>query len=102
MCRAKTLKLHTGLGMRLARQGEHRAGLTLLALALRQAVAMDAPVLEAKIRNSLALVFHMAGQPGRARRQMDRALTLTRASVGTDNGFFATLARNRDRMAEAA
>ncbi|MFW5488319.1 MAG: hypothetical protein ACNI3A_07875 [Desulfovibrio sp.] len=94
MCRAKTLQILNRLGMRLAGQKEHRAALTLLALALRESLQAGSQMYEAKVRNNMALVFGNAGKSALAERQLARAMRLTEAKVGTDNKFYKVLSTN--------
>ncbi len=91
---AKDLKMLNRLGMRLAGCGQHRAALSVLALALRQALHCRAVLQEAKIRNNLALVLTMAGKPHLARRQLIRAMGLVAARVGIHNRFYRLLRAN--------
>ncbi len=98
MCRAKTLQMLNRLGMRLSGQGEHKAALTLLALALRESLQAGAPMYEAKIRNNIALVLGGAGRHDLARRQLDKAMRLTALKVGTDNRFYKVLHTNLSEL----
>ncbi len=94
MCRAKELRMLTTLGMRLAGQNEHRAAQTLLALALRRAINIGSPMLEAKACSNIALALHMAGRKSLAKRQTKRAMHLTAQRVGTNNSFYQRLQAN--------
>ncbi len=110
MCNAMQITLLNKLGMRLAGQGQHRAGLTLLAQALRLALRQKAVMYEARIRNNMGLVLHMAARPYLARRQFIRAMGLVALRVGADNQFYRllqanlaeTLHRDKDPARQAA
>ncbi len=94
MCNAMHISLLNKLGMRLAGQGQYRAGLTLLAQALRLTLRQKSAVNEARIRNNLGIVLEMAERPYLARRQFVRAMGLVALRVGTDNPFYRLLQTN--------
>lgn len=94
MCAAKTMGMFNQVGMRLHRQGQHQAALTLLGLALRQSLKMGVPMHEAKIRNNMALVLAASGRAHLAQRILARALRLVVRKVGADNRFYRVLYNN--------
>ncbi len=98
MCRAKELSMLNRLGMRLAWQGHYRAGLILLALALRQSLKAGSVMQEARIRNNMALVFHLGGKDHLAKRQISKAMSLVAARVGSDNKFYKLMEANLSRL----
>jgi hypothetical protein len=94
MCAAKTMGMYNQLGMRLHRQGQNQAALTLLGLALRQSLKMRVPMHEAKIRNNMALVLAACGRTHLAQRILARALRLVVRKVGVENRFYRLLHAN--------
>ncbi len=94
MCAAKTMTLLNRLAMRLHREGEHRAALVLLGLALRESLRRQSLLHEAKIRNNVALVLALSGRRRLAQRQLARALGLVARRVGCDNALFSLLQTN--------
>ncbi len=98
MCAAKTLTQLIRLGMELSRQGQIRAGLMLLARALRQTLRLDKPLAQAVVRNNLALLFQLQGAPRLAMRQLDRAMSLVEANSAPGSRFHNLLRTSHDRL----
>ncbi len=91
---ATRLKMLNKLGMRLASDGQHRAALMLLGMALRLSLNKGLVMQEAKIRNNIALVLHLSEKYYLARRQFLHSLMLVAKRVGIDNRFYRLVRRN--------
>lgn len=97
MCTAKELTILNRLGMHLSTSGDHEGALMILGMALRLSISKRFRMLEAKIRNNMALVMLMANKQKLATRQFSKAMSLVAARVGTDNRFYRVLQSNQAR-----
>lgn len=85
--------------MDLANAGQIRAAETLLRAAMTGLRGTDMPMMQAKILNSLGLVYLQRERPETARRCLARALTLIERKIGRDNWLYKSVCGNRDSLA---
>lgn len=97
----KRLGLLNRAGMQACSEKRLDDALFQLIQAARVAKLMESPLHEAKVRNNMGIVHHLAGNPHEARRCYVLAERITREQAGTDNGLYRSIMNNMKR-AEAA
>ena len=103
MCACKAISLLAKAGMEEFNQGNSSDAVSKLNLAIEQAQLAGSPVIEAKLRGNLALVFEASGDRVQARWELRLALAKVEARVGCRNRLYANFtARLENLQAKAA
>lgn len=101
MCKCKEMAVHARAGMEALNMGRPFDALEKLKTALQTAQDAGSPVHQAKIRNSMGLVFQQLGLRAEAEQNYRLALRLVKARVGEDNRVYRTIASNLDGLSAA-
>jgi Flp pilus assembly protein TadD len=85
--------------MALFNDGKSAEAETLLKEAMRALRNAKLPMMQAKILNSLGLIYAQRNETPKARRCMSSSLRIIAGHVGTDNWLYSRITANRDRLA---
>lgn len=92
------LRLLCKEGMNACNRGDFDNALFQLHMALRLVLHEGHPLMEAKVRNNMALVLRIKGDHAEAMDQLCQAHDVTVGAVGTDNILYRNITKNIDEV----